>query len=63
MDVTIEYERECGVCHGRSAWLSDYKCENCNSTGRIPTEEGRGLLEFLEHQGFRPATNQTGGGE
>lgn len=56
VEVKIEFERECYTCLGRSAWMPSEPCETCNSTGRIATELGRDLLEFLEHQGIRSAS-------
>lgn len=54
-EIIIEFERECGKCYGTAAWMSDKKCEACNNTGRVSTELGEKLLEFLEHQGFTKA--------
>jgi DnaJ-class molecular chaperone len=56
VEVEIKFERECGICFGRSARTKGDICTNCNSTGRVPTQLGRDLLEFLENQGFKPAT-------
>jgi hypothetical protein len=52
VEIKIEFERECGICYGRCAYMPGDKCERCNNTGRVPTELGRDLLEFLEHQGI-----------
>lgn len=64
IDINIEFERECSKCYGHGYLLSateDRKpCERCRSTGRIPTELGVELLEFLEHQGIKPASVEQG---
>lgn len=55
MIIDIEFERECYKCEGSSKW-SGVKCESCSNTGKVVTELGEALLEFLEHQGIKPAT-------
>ena len=60
VEVNIEFERECYKCYGSSAWMTDKTCEACNSTGRIATGLGEKLLEFLEHNGIKPATTEQG---
>lgn len=57
-EVIIEFERECYSCHGRSGWMPSEPCTTCNSSGKVPTRLGQELLEFLEHQGLIPASNQ-----
>lgn len=56
IEVNIEFERECYKCYGNGYLLSSKgekkPCERCCGSGRAPTELGRELLEFLEHQGF-----------
>lgn len=52
VEVKIEFERGCYTCYGRSAWMPSEPCATCRNTGRVPTELGRDLLEFLEHHGF-----------
>lgn len=54
IDINIEFERECFKCSGTSAWMLDKSCEICGSTGRISTELGDKLLEFLEHNAIKP---------
>jgi DnaJ-class molecular chaperone len=56
VEIKIEFEHECYICGGRSTWTRSEPCQTCNSTGRVPTELGRNLLEFLEHQGFQLPT-------
>lgn len=58
VEVNIEFEQQCRTCYGRSTWMTSEPCASCRSTGRVPTELGRDLLEFLEHQGFKPTLNQ-----
>ena len=58
VEVKVEFERECSRCYG-SGYLFTTKsdnepCERCRSTGRVATGLGEELLEFLEHQGFKP---------
>lgn len=55
IDVNVEFERECYKCYGSSAWMPDKICDACNNTGRVATELGEALLEFLEHQGIKRA--------
>lgn len=52
IDINIEFERECGKCYGSSQW-SGVACDRCNNTGRVPTELGVELLEFLERHGIK----------
>lgn len=52
--IEIEFERECFKCYGTAAWMPDESCDACGSTGRVATDLGEKLLEFLEHQGIRP---------
>lgn len=58
VEITIEFEQECHTCYGRSAWMPSEPCATCRSTGKVPTELGRDLLEFLENQGFKPAVGE-----
>lgn len=53
IEVNIEFEHECYKCEGSSQW-SGVVCDRCNSTGRVPTELGVELLEFLERHGIKP---------
>ena len=59
VEINIEFERECYSCLGRSAYMAE-QCGTCNSTGKVPTELGQELLEFLEHQGVKPVTIREG---
>jgi len=61
VEVNIEFERECYKCFGGSTWWPDRKCERCGNTGRVPTELGEKLLEFLEHHQTRTATTSREG--
>jgi DnaJ-class molecular chaperone len=48
--MAIELDRECEICEG-SGILGHCECENCYSRGRITTDAGERLLEFLRrHQ-------------
>lgn len=62
--LDVEFERECSQCYGHGYLLSvaeDRKpCEQCRGTGRTATELGVELLEFLEHQGIKPASVEQG---
>lgn len=58
VEINIEFERECYKCYGTSAWMTDKSCEACRSTGRVSTELGDKLLEFLEHQGIKPTATK-----
>lgn len=57
MNIEIEFERECYKCYGTSAWMPDKQCDACGNKGKVPTELGDALLEFLEHRGFKPVTS------
>lgn len=57
VEITIEFERECYVCYGGSRW-SGKDCNRCANTGRVATELGEQLIEFLEHQQERDAAKQ-----
>lgn len=62
IEIDIKFERECSKCYGNGYLLSaeDRKpCERCRGTGRAATELGSDLLEFLEHQGIKPAQPAT----
>ncbi len=66
VEVNIEFERECSKCYGHGYLLSlkeKKPCERCRGTGRALTGLGNELLEFLEHQGIKPATEPQGKGE
>jgi hypothetical protein len=59
VEVRIGFEHECYKCYGNGYLLSSSgeekkPCERCRGVGRAPTELGDELLEFLEHQGFKP---------
>lgn len=56
VEVKIEFEQECYKCYGDSAYMPDRPCDRCQSTGRVPTELGHQLLEFLERHGIKPPT-------
>lgn len=61
-EVRIQFERECGECYGNGYLLTARdeikgSCPKCKGCGSIATELGQELLEFLEHQGFKPTTS------
>lgn len=62
-DIRIEFERECYKCDGASRWIAGQQCDRCNNTGRVATELGQELLDFLEHQGFKRATKEAASNE
>ena len=45
----IELEKECEWCDGRGTQFSGQSepCEMCGGTGRIPTENGETILDFV----------------
>lgn len=51
-EIEIEFERECYKCYGASRW-SGKPCETCLDTGRVATELGDQLMEFLKNQKVR----------
>ena len=57
MNIEIEFERECYKCYGTAAWMPDKQCDACGNKGKVPTELGDALLEFLERQGIKPVTS------
>jgi hypothetical protein len=60
VEVVIEFERECYKCYGTGGQYTGKGCERCDNTGRVPTELGEKLLEFLEHQKQRVLTQTEG---
>lgn len=63
VEVRIEFERECSRCYGNGYLLSVKgadrpPCDRCNGSGRVATELGNELLEFLEHQGIKPPSTR-----
>lgn len=58
MIIDIEFERECGKCYGTSTWMPDKSCEVCKGKGKVATELGEALLEFLERHGIKSATKE-----
>ena len=65
VEVKIEFERECFKCYGSGYLLGKgdqrLRCDRCNGSGRVATELGHELLEFLEHQGIKPASTREDG--
>lgn len=49
MEMNIEFERECYKCYGGSRWSGE-NCDNCANTGRVATQLGDELMEFLKNQ-------------
>lgn len=65
VEVKIEFERECSRCYSNGYLLSVKGtdrplCDRCNGLGRVATELGNELLEFLEHQGIESPSSERG---
>jgi DnaJ-class molecular chaperone len=51
VEMDIQFEHECFKCYGRGTHTGS-TCLVCDGTGRLLTDLGERLMEFLEHQGF-----------